>query len=208
MIFFDKSKTLDREDQARVLALYKSGHSVSEISKMFDVSVSPIRRILIANEALRTRAQGIAIASARGVFKASAKRGENSHRWRGGKSKSYGYVLVRNPFHDPSMRGAVDKGYYIPEHRLVWMQVNGEIPPGFEVHHINGVKDDNRLENLMIMEKAAHAKSHMGAGNARHNERCAQRPREKIAILQARIRELEKQLDAAKRGMIENEHCD
>lgn len=33
-------------------------------------------------------------------------------------------------------------------HRLVWETFNGEIHQGYEIDHINNIRDDNRLENL------------------------------------------------------------
>jgi hypothetical protein len=33
-------------------------------------------------------------------------------------------------------------------HRLIWETFVGEIPDGYEIDHINGVRNDNRLENL------------------------------------------------------------
>lgn len=33
-------------------------------------------------------------------------------------------------------------------HRLVWEHVHGPIPEGMVINHINGVKTDNRIENL------------------------------------------------------------
>lgn len=39
-------------------------------------------------------------------------------------------------------------------HRLVWETFNGEIPQGYEIDHINGVRDDNRLENLRCVTHA------------------------------------------------------
>ena len=45
-------------------------------------------------------------------------------------------------------------------HRLVWSDVNGPIPAGFIIHHINGDKLDNRLENLEMLSVAEHAAHH------------------------------------------------
>jgi len=36
----------------------------------------------------------------------------------------------------------------ISAHRLVYETFNGEIPQGYEIDHINTIRDDNRLENL------------------------------------------------------------
>lgn len=37
------------------------------------------------------------------------------------------------------------------EHRYVWTQHNGPIPDGMQIHHINGKKKDNRIENLRLV---------------------------------------------------------
>lgn len=49
------------------------------------------------------------------------------------------------------------------EHRLVWAEDNGPIPDGHVVHHRNGVKDDNRLENLELMTAAEHNRAHFSS---------------------------------------------
>ncbi len=48
------------------------------------------------------------------------------------------------------------KKRYAMEHRLIWEQANGPIPKGWVVHHLNGDKLDNRLENLAAMPRNEH----------------------------------------------------
>lgn len=44
-------------------------------------------------------------------------------------------------------------------HRLIWEYFNGPIPEGWEVDHINHVKDDNRIENLRIVTRKENCKN-------------------------------------------------
>ena len=66
-------------------------------------------------------------------------------QWRGGRYiHGDGYVLVWSPDH-PYKNG---RGY-VPEHRLAMEAHLGRtLLPTEVVHHINGIKDDNRIENL------------------------------------------------------------
>lgn len=36
-------------------------------------------------------------------------------------------------------------------HKLVYETFHGEVPKGFDIDHINDIKDDNRLENLRVL---------------------------------------------------------
>lgn len=45
-------------------------------------------------------------------------------------------------------------------HKLVYEAFIGSIPKGYDVHHINGIKTDNRVENLCLLEKSRHSKMH------------------------------------------------
>lgn len=42
------------------------------------------------------------------------------------------------------------------EHRKVWKEHYGEIPDGMHIHHINEVRDDNRIENLQMVTPREH----------------------------------------------------
>jgi len=39
------------------------------------------------------------------------------------------------------------------EHRVIWKQHYGSIPKGMHIHHINGKKYDNRIENLSLVTR-------------------------------------------------------
>ncbi|MCB5230932.1 MAG: HNH endonuclease [Candidatus Cloacimonas sp.] len=39
-------------------------------------------------------------------------------------------------------------------------KMGGSIRPGYHVHHINGVKTDNRHSNLTVIPASTHAKIH------------------------------------------------
>lgn len=66
-----------------------------------------------------------------------------------------GYVRVR--------RG----GRVVYEHRAVWQDAHGAIPPGYHVHHRNADRADNRLENLELIEGRRHVGSHSMTLHAR-----------------------------------------
>ncbi len=82
--------------------------------------------------------------------------GAANPRFNGGRRKSNGYILVQKPGH-PNAR----KNGYVGEHVLVISEHLGRpILPGEVVHHKNGVKDDNRLENLEVMPRSKHHSIH------------------------------------------------
>lgn len=78
------------------------------------------------------------------------KRGSENHHWKGGKVKRKGYVLLYAPDHH-SINGRGTKRKYVFEHRIVMEGLLGRpLRRNETVHHINGITDDNRPENLEL----------------------------------------------------------
>lgn len=76
-------------------------------------------------------------------------KGPNSPVWKGGIVKhSSGYLMVKMLGHPRANQEG-----YIWQHTLVAEKILGKfLPPKAVVHHVNGIKDDNRLANLVICE--------------------------------------------------------
>ena len=51
-------------------------------------------------------------------------------------------------------------GYNIRMHRFVWEYYNGEIPKGYDVHHVDGDKSNNDISNLQLLKSSDHKKLH------------------------------------------------
>lgn len=77
--------------------------------------------------------------------------GEGHPAWKGGRFVgSDGYVRVWE--RDRARKGG---GYYQMEHRIVMAQMMGRpLRPHENVHHKNGVRDDNRPDNLELWARA------------------------------------------------------
>jgi hypothetical protein len=60
----------------------------------------------------------------------------------------YGYVQIKHG------------NTFVYEHRYIIEQSGRKIKPNEVVHHINGNRTDNRIENLVILTKADHNKHH------------------------------------------------
>ncbi|MEK6881917.1 MAG: HNH endonuclease signature motif containing protein [Nanoarchaeota archaeon] len=60
---------------------------------------------------------------------------------------SQGYIEILTPNRERML-----------EHRYIWEKHNGKIPEGFDIHHKNHIKNDNRIENLELISKKEHGK--------------------------------------------------
>lgn len=84
--------------------------------------------------------------------------GEKASGWKGGKwHHGKGYIMILVPEHP-----FANSYGYVMEHRLVMEKYLGRylVPNVDDVHHINGIKDDNRLENLELMTHGEHTTLH------------------------------------------------
>ena len=83
--------------------------------------------------------------------------GINNSNWRGGiRKRRDGYITEYCPDHPYASLGAV------LQHRLVYERYHGIIlSPDIIIHHKNGIKYDNRIENLEATTLSEHAKKHL-----------------------------------------------
>ncbi len=80
--------------------------------------------------------------------------------FKGYLTHSQGYVLVRL-HRDDFFKPMCGHTSYVMEHRLVMAKHLGRCLQSWEnVHHKNGIKDDNRIENLELAMKGSHTVMH------------------------------------------------
>jgi hypothetical protein len=84
--------------------------------------------------------------------------GEQAPGWKGGQTVKRGYVYLYAPDHP---RRESDRSPYVKRSRLVVEKRLGRyLESGEHVHHVNGIRDDDRDENLVVLTKAAHRREH------------------------------------------------
>ncbi len=149
------------------------GKSTNDIGKIYDVSDwAVVYRLRKYNIPGRTLKEAIKLAVLQGKYKAHGDRsGVNSRNWKGGRKKEKeGYTRAYSPDHPRAVTGK-----YVMEHIIIWEEVNKcLLPKGWVIHHFNGIKNDNRIENLLALPDRTH--------------------RRVISGLQRKIKELEEQL--------------
>lgn len=86
------------------------------------------------------------------------KSGSGHHNWKGGRRlNDLGYIVVRmSKYHSFATMRMKDTGQ-VSEHRLVVAESLGRpLTSDEHVHHINGIRDDNRIENLQLTTRSKH----------------------------------------------------
>lgn len=149
--------------------LYSSGLSLPEIGKKVGLTEQAVwQRLKNASFKMRNHSEAAVNAVKTGRLK--RMQGNKNPLWKGGKTiNRNGYVEISS---------GKNKGML--EHRIVWEKAFGKIPEGYIIHHLNGIKTDNRLENLSLLPRKHHS------------------PMSIIEPHQKRINELEKQLKICK----------
>ncbi|MEW5956635.1 MAG: HNH endonuclease signature motif containing protein [Chloroflexota bacterium] len=98
-----------------------------------------------------THAANIRKATFTGLCRSCVHTGLLSTTWRGGRVKKYGYIYVKVYPNHPFYKSMANSMGYIAEHRLVMAEHLGRPLESTEVvHHKNGIKTDNRIENLEL----------------------------------------------------------
>ncbi len=122
-------------------------------------------------------------------------RGDKSPNWKGGRHldvRGYNHVLLsRNDFYFPM----ANKSGYVPEHRLVMAKSLGRSLQDWEViHHKNGIKNDNRQENLELTIRSRHSTDHNEGYRDGFRKGFTDGRSTRIKRLEARIKDLEAQV--------------
>lgn len=80
------------------------------------------------------------------------EKGDKNPAWKGGRLKNTeGYVLIYKPSHQRSS----STGYVLEHISVMEKHLGRKVEEPETIHHINGVKDDNRIKNLMLFRTSS-----------------------------------------------------
>lgn len=118
--------------------LYLSGHSLAKVGKSYGVTRQSVYE-LFKNRGYKLRSKPKPL---RFLFFNGEK-----------------YTLRNNGYYGKT------RGRRSLMHRDVWEHYKGKIPEGWDIHHINEEKTDNRIENLECLTKAEHTRKYSPHNN-------------------------------------------
>lgn|SRR3990167_8481877 len=136
----NRKLSLEQEKEICKLYLLNNKNGSVALGKKFNVTSNAIRLVLIRNNIQRR---------SRSECRKSLRLGNEIHNYKGGNISPVGYKRI------------YIEGKITQEHRHILSQHLGRVLTIKEiVHHRNGNKLDNRLENLEIMTRSEHARHH------------------------------------------------
>jgi hypothetical protein len=122
-----------QDDKADAMyQLYNDGFSLAQVGKAFGVTRQCVYKMFVKRE-----------------FQLRAKKPLPFIVWHGTK-----YTARPNGYY----ASTISPKTYL--HRDVWEAHFGPIPARHDIHHVNGDKSDNRIENLELLHVSEHGKRH------------------------------------------------
>lgn len=164
---------------SEMVAMYQDGHTVKEVSERYGVSVGKTY-YLLKDAGCQFRRKGFVKGQSpaaeiiekrrhsmigrklsddqkRHISESRKSRFNGLNGYGHTKMHKNGYVLAYAPLHPNA-----HKDGYVMQHTIIMEQSLGRyLKPDEVAHHINHVRNDNRIENLQLMDKAEHQRMHM-----------------------------------------------
>ena len=154
MFMGNHRKYLTKDEQNQIIEDLKRGASINEIRNNTGYGVNILKRILIES---------------------SLPYDVSSHKLRTGQSWiNYKEVFIENSKHYNSLVNRIIRDHNIIPHDRCWMcglseWINGKLT--LELDHINGIGNDNRVENLRFLCPNCHSQTDTFRGRNINNGR-------------------------------------
>ena len=131
----NRYREFSQKELSDIIARYRNGESQGKIATAYKTHQIIISRILRSNGVSPDRRYA---------------QGNNHGMWKGGSITISGYRYICLPM-THRFRKMANRVGYVAEHRLIMAEhLDRLLNPRETVHHLNGIRTDNRIENLEI----------------------------------------------------------